>query len=100
MDTTNSITNIFSQMSLRIIKEQEMVIGPLAWDEAKKVVGFHIIDLKKGEVSFDGEPKNVLDLLVSQYEKLFGKISHEICREAVQDLIAELPADQVPASLK
>ncbi len=100
MDTTNSITNIFSQMSLRIIKEQEMVIGPLAWDEAKKVVGFNVIDQKKGEVSFDGEPKNVLDLLVSQYEKLFGKISHEICREAVQDLIAELPADQVPASLK
>ena len=100
MDTTISITNIFSQMSLRIIKEQEMVIGPLALDEAKKVAGFHVVDYKKGEVSFDGEPKDVLDHLVTQYERLFGKISHEICRESVQDLIAELPADQVPASLK
>ena len=29
---------IFAQISLRIIKEQELIIGPLAWDEAKKVM--------------------------------------------------------------
>ena len=100
MDTTINNLSIFGQISLRIIREQEMIVGPLAWDEAKKVTGLNIIDSKKGEVSFDGDTKEILDRLVAQYEKLFGKISHDVCREAVQDLIAELPADEVPSSLK
>ena len=91
---------IFAQISLRIIKEQELIIGPVAWSEAGKVSGFHIVDQKKGEVTFDGNARDVLDRLVAQYVKLFGKLSHEVCREAVQDLIAELPAGEVPASLK
>jgi len=91
---------VFPKIALRIIKEQENIIGPLAWDEARKVSGFHVIDSKNGEVSFDGDAKEVLNRLVAQYERLFGKISHEVCREAVQDLVAELSPDQVPSSLK
>lgn len=100
MDTTLNNINIFGQMSLRIIKEQAMIVGPLAWDEAKKVPGFHVADLNKEEITFDGDPKEVLNRLVAQYEKLFGKISHEVCREAVQDLIAEMSPEEVPSSLK
>jgi hypothetical protein len=91
---------IFDQISVRIIKEQELIIGPVAWDEAKKVVGFHVIDQGKGEVSLDGDAKQVLNNLVAQYAKLFGRASNEVCKEVVQDLIAELPKDQVPASLQ
>ena len=97
---TPTTTSIFSQISLRIIKEQELIIGPVAWSEASKVQGFRVIDQKKGEISFDGDAKDVLNRLVAQYEKLFGKLSHEVCREAVQDLIAELPDSDVPSSLK
>ena len=99
MDTINEL-DIFTKITLRIVREQEIIIGPLAWDEAKKVNGLHITNQKKGEVYFDGEAKDVLNRLVAQYERLFGKISHEVCREAVQDLIAELPVDDVPSSLK
>ena len=91
---------IFTQISLRIIKEQELIIGPLAWFEAGKVKGLKIVDQKKGDVSIDGEEKEVINKLIAQYERLFGKTSHAVCKEAVQDLIAKLSPDQVPSSLK
>lgn len=83
----------------RIIHEQEYIIGPVAWDEASKVSGL-VIDQPRSSVSFTGDEKDIIDRLVAQYEKLFGKASHEVCREAVQDLLAELPPDQIPSSLK
>ena len=41
----------FPQIVTRIIREQELVIGPLAWDEARKVEGLQVLDEKKGEVN-------------------------------------------------
>ncbi len=91
---------IFDQISVRIIKEQELIIGPVAWEEAKKVPGLHVLNQHKGEVSFDGDAKEVLNKLVAQYARLFGQASVEACKDATQDLIVELPKDQVPSSLQ
>ena len=91
--------NIFSQISIKIIKEQELVIGPLAWTEAQKVSGLHI-DQARTEVTLqNGDPKVVIDKLVAQYERLFGRASQEVCREAAAPLIASLPPADIPASL-
>ncbi len=88
-------------MSCQIIKEQELIIGPIAWDEAKKVSGLTIVDIRKGEVSFSiDDPRGIVDRLIARYERLFGRASHEVCRDAVHDLVASLPDDQVPDSLK
>ena len=87
------------KIPLRIIKEQELVIGPLAWEEAKKVTGL-TIDQSHESVSFTGDGKDVTNRLVAQYERIFGQASHEVCRDAVQDLIAEMRPDEVPESLK
>lgn len=93
--------NIFSQISIRIIKEQELIIGPLAWDEARKVPGLETLDSNKAEVNLqNGDPKNIIDKLVLQYERIFGRASHEVCRDAVQDLIARMPPEEIPSSLK
>ena len=90
-----------SKIAIRIIKDQESVIGPLAWDEARKVQGIHIIDQKKGQIHLqNGDVRAIVDKLVAQYEKLFGKASREVCKDAVQDLIAELPPEEVPSSLR
>ena len=89
----------FPQIAIRIIKEQEFVVGPLAWDEASKVAGLSI-DKLHNSISFSGDEKDVVNRLVAQYERLFGKASHEVCREAVQDLIAEMAPDEIPSSLK
>ncbi len=86
------------QIPLRIIKEQELVIGPLAWDEAKKVVGL-TVDKAQNMATFVGDGKDVINRLVAQYERLFGRASHEVCKEAVQDLIAEMPPEEIPSSL-
>jgi hypothetical protein len=87
------------QIPIRIIKEQELVIGPLAWDEARKVSGL-MVDQSHNSVSFSGDGKDIIDRLVAQYERLFGKASHAVCHDAVKDLIATMPPDQVPSSLK
>ena len=34
---------LFPKIFIRIIKEQENIIGPLAWDEASKVDGLTIV---------------------------------------------------------
>ncbi len=92
--------SIFDQISVRIIKEQELIIGPVAWDEAKKVPGLNVVDQGKGEVTASGDAKEVVNKLVAQYTRLFGQVSTEVCRDAVQDLVADLPKDQVPVSLQ
>ncbi len=91
---------IYEQISVRIIKEQELIIGPIAWQEAVKVPGIKIIDQEKQEVSISDDPKTVLSRLVEQYSRLFGKVSTEVCKEAAQDLLVELPKDQIPANLQ
>ncbi len=89
----------FPQIATRIIKEQELVIGPLAWDEAGKVAGL-TIDQSHNSVALSGDSKDIIDRLVAQYERIFGKASHEVCRDAVQNIIAEMPLNEVPESLK
>ena len=86
-------------VAAKIIKEQELVIGPLAWSEAGKVQGLHV-DSQKGEVTIqNGDPKTAVDRLVAQYERLFGRASHEVCIEAAASMISGLPKSDIPASL-
>ena len=85
-------------LAKRIIEEQELVIGPLAWREAKKVSGLQIGD--NHSVKMDGESRTVLDELVKQYEDLFGPASVEVCRQAVRSLLPQVPSTDVPEVLK
>lgn len=86
-------------MAIRIIKEQELIIGPIAWDEAKKVKGMKV-DYSKKDVQIIDDESEVLKRLVSQYERLFGRASREVCKEAVRDMIADAPVGLVPAVLR
>lgn len=90
------------QIAGRIIKEQELIIGPLAWQEAGKVSGVHLLNSTGSQsVSVsNGDNKIVIDKLVAQYERLFGRASREVCREAAAMLVSTLPTEEVPSSLK
>ncbi len=92
---------ILDQIAVRIVKEQELIVGPLAWHQASKVQGLRV-DEKTGAVSIIDVSHGslVLDQLVGQYEHLFGRASREVCREAAAPLVADLPAGEVPASLR
>ena len=92
--------SILDQIATKIIKEQELIVGPLAWSEARKVSGLKIVDSKKGEVTFnDSDQKEVINRLVTQYSRLFGQASREVCREATVSLVADMAPSEVPSSL-
>ena len=89
----------FDQMVTSIVKEQEQIIGPLAWTEAGKVQGL-AVNRAKGEVAIaDPDPKGVVDRLVARYESLFGGASLQVCREATAAIISTMPRTDVPSSL-
>jgi hypothetical protein len=91
--------NVYSQIILKIIAEQQQVLGPVALEEASRVGTIKIShDLKQVEISGPGHM--ALAALVNQYEKLFGKASVEVCKEAAKGLIGQLPASEVPEVLK
>ena len=91
----------FEAIAANIIQEQERIIGPLARNEAKKVGGIEVQSSSKN-VSVhitSSNPKNAIDSLVAQYERLFGRASHEVCKEAAASLLATLAATDIPSSL-
>lgn len=91
---------LFSQLAIKIIKGQEQIIGPIAWEEARKVKGLHVADSVSGEVTLEKDEKEVVNRLVSQYERLFGRASREVCKEAAKDLLADVSSSQLPDSLR
>lgn len=93
------MNSLINQLADKIIKEQALIIGPIAWEQAEKVTGLRI-NITKHEVSIEGDSKEVLEKLVAQYEKLFGFASREVCRSAVRALISQVPENEIPAVLK
>lgn len=92
--------DVFTTIATTIVKEQALVIGPLAWSEAKKVTGLSVVDGSKAEVATQANAMDVIDRLVAQYERLFGRASHEVCREAAASIIANLSPAEIPLSLR
>jgi len=88
-----------NQLVEQIIKEQEAIIGPIAWEEASKVSGLRI-DIGAHQVNIDGNLKEVLEKLVGQYERLFGAASREVCRDAARPLLSQVPQEDIPTVLR
>ena len=99
---TDTLQNgIFDKIALKIIQEQELVVGPLAWIEAAKVQGLNLIDRRSAQIlEGNADPKEIINGLVSRYERLFGEASHEVCREAALPLVADLSPSDIPSSLQ
>ena len=91
--------DIFEEAAEKIIKGQETIIGPIALEQARKVAGLKI-DRVNHEVKLEGNKTEILGNLVGQYERLFGKTSVEVCREAVRTLMSKFPQNQIPSLLQ
>jgi len=85
--------NAYNMLAGRIIKQQEMVVGSLAWVEANKVSG---ISAKDHAVEIAGDGKKVLADLVAQYEKLFGQASIQVCRDALKPVATQIAEGLLP----
>ncbi|MEI7719732.1 MAG: hypothetical protein WCI89_00790 [bacterium] len=94
--------NPLDHIAEKIIQEQELIIGPLAWSEASKVSGLSVSEEGKTKtVHIEAiDHKAVVDALVAQYERLFGRASHEACRAAVASLLANMSLGDIPTSLR
>lgn len=91
--------DVYSQIAVKIIKQQESIIGPVAIEQAKRVKELNV-DWDKKTVTVSGNEANAIDKLIDQYKELFGQISVEVCKEAAGPLLKNLPADGLPKELK
>ncbi len=92
---------VYEQIALKIIKEQELLMGPVAWHEAGKVSDLKIVDRQKGVLSIGASNESkVINDLVDRFENLFGRAGKEVCKEAVGALVADLEPSKVPANLR
>ena len=88
----------YAKVVVKIIKAQEAIVGPVAFEQAKKVKGLSF-GTTEDEVKIEGDKKATLEQLLRQYEALFGRASIEVCKSAVRGIIANVPKDQLPQLL-
>ena len=81
----------------KIIQEQQLIIGPLAFSQAQKVEG---IIINGDKIELRGNGKDVLNNLVNRYSEFFGQASIEVCKDAVRDITAKMSPEEIPDSLK
>ena len=68
-----------------ITKEQSKIVGEsVAFDLARSTQGLHI-DTNKN-ITIKGDPIQILEELVNKYSILFGKISIDVSKDAVDHL--------------
>lgn len=87
-----------AQAASKIIKEQQAIIGPVALDQAKKVNGLSVTSAD--DVKVTGNKKQTLENLVKQFEKLFGKASVQVCKEAFSAYAEKIAPTDIPDILK
>ncbi|MFA6982107.1 MAG: hypothetical protein WC243_03745 [Patescibacteria group bacterium] len=88
----------YTQAVLKIIKEQESLIGPLALDLAKK--SENIVFSNGAQVTINGNPIIALGDLVGQYNTLFGRTSVEVSKLAIKKSGESFTQEELPEILK
>lgn len=85
-----------------IITHQREVLGPLAVDQAKGIAGLTITSDGKVKISLkkDTDSKNLLSDLVKKYEKLFGRASIEVCKDAIKESGVKYADSDLPDILR
>ena len=86
-------------MIIKIISEQENIIGPLAIEQAQKVNGLRL-DWPHKQITINGDEKAIIDNLIKQYEKIFGRASVEICKEVASSFVSQLTKNEIPSILQ
>jgi hypothetical protein len=91
--------SVHTQIVEKIIKAQELIIGPVAVEQAQQISGLQL-DWVQHKVVIQGDESKVVDSLIESYKQLFGQISVEVSKEAASSLINQLPAGELPKALK
>jgi len=91
-------TDLFAQMAEKILRRHERILGNVAIRQAVKIEGLKV-DPQTYLVSFEGDKKVLVEKLILQYEKILGGVSIVLSKEAVKDIVPQVPPDQIPQLL-
>lgn len=91
--------DVYAEIAKKIIEKQETIMGPVAVEQAEQVPNLLIDWAKEHHVTVNGDAAKAIDILVGQYESLFGQISVEVSKEAAAPLLSQLTPDKQPATL-
>ena len=85
-----------------IVTHQQMVMGPLAIEQANTVEGLRVEGGGKVVVSSNAKssPSDILLNLVKKYEKLFGQASVEVCKDAIKESGVQIDDNNLPKILR
>lgn len=84
-----------------IIDEQYDLIGPLAITQASKVNGISIEENGKVKVTSDvADAGIIIELLVRQFELMFGQTSVDVCKDAVRQIASTISRKDLPELLR
>lgn len=94
-------TAVVQNLVTTIVRRQQDIIGPIAFEQARKVSGLRV-DGEGNVVVEVGQDKlgSVLPDLVNAYRELFGRASVLACKDAVKELQPSVPADELPDILR
>lgn len=91
--------DIYGQIAEKIISGQEVIIGPVAIEQAKQVKGMDI-DWDNHQVTITGDKVETIEALIEKYKELFGQISVEVSKQSAASLMAKLPEHGQPKTLR
>ncbi len=95
------IPTLYNKIAARIIKQQEELIGSIAWTLARKVTGITIAKTNTPEdVVIADTPKEVINSLVAVCEFIWGRLGKMQCIEATADITRSMRTEDIPDSLK
>lgn len=86
----------YSRAIIAIIKAQQVVIGPLALEQARGISG---LSIENSDIHISGDGRRVLANLVNEYAKFFGRASVEVCKNALKELKPSIIPTKLPENL-
>ena len=89
------IMNTLGEILIRIIKEQELIVGPLAWGEARKVAGLSV-DQAHNSVSLSGDEKEVVNRFISTFTSVSMKAAERFEHLTIQFLSPKTDRNENP----
>jgi hypothetical protein len=78
--------NTYQEIIKSIIQAQMNIIGPMAVEEANKVEGISV-DFGLNNITITGDNAQLVQKLITQYSLLFGAISIEVSKEAIEKIM-------------
>jgi len=96
---TVDVNEVYATICTQIIKEQSLIMGTLALEQASHVAGLSV-DPVTHDCRITGAGAMIVEQLVNQYRDFFGKAAVEVCREAAARFMNRLPPGGIPTSLQ